>query len=541
MILGQIKVRKILRAQLILLILSGYVGLCAVQNVHADWIKGYFAPNAGIDSVNRFLVIRDDQDSTFLGRTIVSAGDVNGDWIADMIACRSKIGAAKDDSSFLFLGGKPPNGAAFLRFGNLKWSVSNLGDLNSDGFDDFGQMALYPELPKYQVFWGGNKFDDTADVTILSVTWPTLIARAVDLDGDGNLELALIAHIDSNCVKIFQATPVFDTVSKYVIRDTSRDFGSNLEVGDFNGDGYPDLAVAGYYNRADPFVKFYWGGPQFDTISDFTIKSTSPQFGRTLRYVGDFNADGYGDYLICGAANERYGVYFGGPTVDTTLDVVIDWDGYLSYNPPTSSTVGDFNHDGHPDVLVTYQDISPVTSYFEMFLGGTSVDSTVDIHVNGGNIGGFSIGLGQQIANVGDFNGDGVDDFALSTRTASCCYWWAELHLFAGWNSTATDVSGPIDNELPYQFDLHQNYPNPFNPSTTIEYELSKPSRVTLVIYNSLGQQVRTLVDQPLGVGAHRVQWDGKDDEGNAMPSGVYVYRLVAGDSRQERKMVLVR
>ena len=97
-------------------------------------------------------------------------------------------------------------------------------------------------------------------------------------------------------------------------------------------------------------------------------------------------------------------------------------------------------------------------------------------------------------------------------------------------------------NDLsPQKFRLQQNYPNPFNPVTTIQYELPKATQVTLEIYNMLGQRVRTLIQAKQAQGIHRVKWDGTNDSGQAMPSGVYIYRLKSKDFTTSRRMLLVR
>lgn len=90
-------------------------------------------------------------------------------------------------------------------------------------------------------------------------------------------------------------------------------------------------------------------------------------------------------------------------------------------------------------------------------------------------------------------------------------------------------------------FQLHQNYPNPFNPETTIHYSLQSSTHVTLKIYNTLGQGVRTLVDEFHQVGDYQVRWNGTDDLGKSVPSGVYVYKLQSGGSLQFKKMILLQ
>ncbi|MGH7602042.1 MAG: FlgD immunoglobulin-like domain containing protein, partial [bacterium] len=95
-------------------------------------------------------------------------------------------------------------------------------------------------------------------------------------------------------------------------------------------------------------------------------------------------------------------------------------------------------------------------------------------------------------------------------------------------------------------FALEQNYPNPFNPSTTIKYDLAQPVEVKLVIYDMLGRRVRTLVDQPQQAGRYAITWDGRNEQGQNVASGTFIYQLSAGDRSgqafvQTRRMALVR
>jgi flagellar hook assembly protein FlgD len=94
---------------------------------------------------------------------------------------------------------------------------------------------------------------------------------------------------------------------------------------------------------------------------------------------------------------------------------------------------------------------------------------------------------------------------------------------------------------LPERTALHANFPNPFNPSTTIAYDLRDAADVTIVIYNVRGQVVRTLVDAVTPPGRHRVVWQGTSDTGARVATGIYFYRLVAGEFSQTRKMVLLK
>jgi hypothetical protein len=98
-----------------------------------------------------------------------------------------------------------------------------------------------------------------------------------------------------------------------------------------------------------------------------------------------------------------------------------------------------------------------------------------------------------------------------------------------------------VSSGIPEKFALHQNYPNPFNPSTTIQYDLKADVTVKLMIYNILGQEVRTLVNGKQTAGYKQVKWDGRNNFSSPVASGIYIYKLEAGDFIQTRKMIFLK
>lgn len=113
------------------------------------------------------------------------------------------------------------------------------------------------------------------------------------------------------------------------------------------------------------------------------------------------------------------------------------------------------------------------------------------------------------------------------------------VHLFDT-RDVITDVNDPV-NGLPEAYTLDQNYPNPFNPSTTIRFTLPERAKVSLELFNILGQKVIDLVDTELPAGEHRVIWMGTNDAGKKVASGVYLYRLRTDDYTASRKMILLK
>ena len=105
------------------------------------------------------------------------------------------------------------------------------------------------------------------------------------------------------------------------------------------------------------------------------------------------------------------------------------------------------------------------------------------------------------------------------------------------WNYTA---SVRVSSSKPLEYALHANYPNPFNPSTTISYSLKDNQHTKLVIFNAIGQKIRTLVNEPQTAGFHMVQWDGRNSLGEQVSSGVYFYCIEAGEFKKTRRMMLI-
>ncbi len=158
-----------------------------------------------------------------------------------------------------------------------------------------------------------------------------------------------------------------------------------------------------------------------------------------------------------------------------------------------------------------------------------------------------------------DIDNDGLRDLITSYKG------WAQdsignyslakdgFHIFMfEWGDSLTSISldsvytgvkaKPLTVIMPDDYKLEQNYPNPFNPVTNISFTLPLTKTISLKIYNSLGQEIRTLINkQEYLEGSHTVQWDGTDDEGNPVASGVYVYKLIFGNFSQSKRMTLVR
>ncbi len=113
------------------------------------------------------------------------------------------------------------------------------------------------------------------------------------------------------------------------------------------------------------------------------------------------------------------------------------------------------------------------------------------------------------------------------------------------WKGPVTVSSSAVDESdfgsIPTTFELEQNFPNPFNPTTSIKFGLPTKSHVSVKIYNLLGQEIATLVDEELTAGTHTTEWNGRDKSNSEVASGIYFYKLIAGDYVDTKKMMLIK
>ena len=116
-----------------------------------------------------------------------------------------------------------------------------------------------------------------------------------------------------------------------------------------------------------------------------------------------------------------------------------------------------------------------------------------------------------------------IDDFALLASDTVATKVATQQHLF------------------PLKTQLYANYPNPFNPSTTISFDVDKQSKVSLIVYNMMGQKIKTLVNGPKQKGRYQINWDGTDDKGLKVSSGLYFCVLKAGEYHSFKKMIMMK
>ena len=129
---------------------------------------------------------------------------------------------------------------------------------------------------------------------------------------------------------------------------------------------------------------------------------------------------------------------------------------------------------------------------------------------------------------------------------ANVWLWCSDPTFYPPWDGphefhVATGVDFANGGPLPTAFSLRQNYPNPFNPTTEVHFDVPTRSHVRIEIYNVLGHRVETLVNEEMGAGSYVRMWDGTNSRGSAVSSGVYLYKMTAGDFTESKKMIMLK
>ncbi|MDY6915381.1 MAG: T9SS type A sorting domain-containing protein, partial [Candidatus Cloacimonadota bacterium] len=152
---------------------------------------------------------------------------------------------------------------------------------------------------------------------------------------------------------------------------------------------------------------------------------------------------------------------------------------------------------------------------------------------------------------IGDADGDGDLDIAITNLNSYLLVDYKNPTGIVTWpnfkydeartgNMAAVVSNNPEETPEIITY-LGKNYPNPFNPTTNIHFNIKNEGRVKLEIYNLKGQLVKTLVNSNLTKGGHTIHWNGNDDRGKSVASGIYLYRLTTDDFTASKKMLLLK
>jgi len=449
-------------------------------------------------------------------------------------------------------------------------------DLNNDGYDDFVYIEYVNSyfLPyKHLFYWGSPNPDPIPDLDLLGPWASGLPSWGGDLNRDGYNDIVYSVHAgwgDGGDIYICLGGDSIDIEPELLLH--GEDYApdpcnlgfTGINGGyDFNGDGYKDILAGGtgpdYFFNGQ--VDLFFGGEEIDDIPDFHIQGAALDFFGEYKTAGDVNGDGYDDLIASRGIEpyegpQKFEIYLGGPDMNTVMDYEIP--GEFMYSGIICN--GDINNDGFDDLIIRnygiyfgnpsgelsmdiplyesglcalfyckvnndeYSDVVAKVSGHDtiyVFYGSEDFDLEPDIILP------LSSGSG---CNLGDFNGDGKDEIIFKTG-----YNTATVYTLATQSIDDNDGSGIVDHSI------INAYPNPFTDHINICFSSRNSSNIHLEIYNIKGQRVRTLINnQTKEGGYYEVIWDGRDDNGHCLGSGIYFIKLRTEKGVNLAKMVKI-
>ncbi len=461
----------------------------------------------------------------------MAAGDVNGDGVADVVVGADQAsGFGEDAPSFeagrvyVLYGPLAPGEAIDLRDATRPMSVvygidaldhagSTVasGDVNGDGFADvvIGAAALGTLRNAYDHAGGAgdgpnNERHNVGEVYV--VFGRRDLPRDIDLNANPPQDLLVVYGADGGS-------------------DSPDRLGEEIVTADINGDGLADMLLGAY--RADGpdnsrpdagDVCIVYGAvdlpgrvidlAELPAGTMFIYGASDQAIAGDAIAAGDIHGDGYDDLFIGvpgdnGPLNRRFSggivVIAGGPQLPAVIDLA-------------SPSV--------PLVWIQAPDNFDFSAYWAAS-GDFDGDGSVDIMPNG-------------------MAGDGPDNRRNNAGEAHVVSGRMVAEMLGG-AVQPTAVAEEASIAVPAQASLEQNYPNPFNSSTAIGFSLAEDVALDLGVYDVTGRRIRTLLAGWRSAGVHSVVWDGRDAVGKRVASGVYLYRLLAGDETEARRLLLLK
>jgi len=225
---------------------------------------------------------------------------------------------------------------------------------------------------------------------------------------------------------------------------------------------------------------------------------------------------------------------------DTLTTIILKGQAANDYLGISVSTAGDVNGDGYSDVIVDAPYNLALGSYAGrsyIYFGGTSMDNIADVTMTWEAA---EDQFGSSVSTAGDVNGDGYSNVivgASGSDAAGRNYAGKAYIYFIYQSGSYVEVDATIINN----YSLNQNYPNPFNPSTKIKYQIPELSFVTLKLYDVLGNEITTLVNEEKPAGKYEVEFNSRGLIHQTLPSGIYFYQLKAGSFIETKKMLMLK
>ncbi|MDP6499278.1 MAG: PQQ-binding-like beta-propeller repeat protein [Candidatus Marinimicrobia bacterium] len=429
--------------------------------------------------------------------------------------------------------------------GNLEWFANTRGsdspptvaDIDNDGKYEI----LHGEFGGYVICINGEDGSVSWEIAVNTNSWVQTAPAILDVDDNGQLDFIVATWVFGGQGDIYAYT---GDSALLIWEDTipSDFFYHGASFADIDGDNKPELTIGCYdgnvyalnaedgshlwtYFHPDAYPQYVGAPTSIADLNNDELYEIVFINGNRLGVLSN-TGDLLWDYPITGYSTSFRGAAISDINNDDTLDVV--------FGTSAGELIG---LSGGSGSVLFYEDIeSTYGSNFEIdhapIIADFNNDSINDIFVVGGHAEYPDIfnnyGRAYAFETPGG-KGTGWPMFRFDERRSGC------------YKDTTPVVSTEPEHFIPEEFVLHQNYPNPFNPVTTLRYDLPEQSNVNIIIYDIMGREVKSLINQTQDAGFKSVIWNATNDYGKPVSAGVYLYQIQAGEFVQTKKMVLLK
>jgi len=519
---------------------------------------------------------------TGMGNVVSCAGDINGDGYSDVIAGEpywppppSRPGDNQYESNGRFwVSFGSPSGADYNsgRIGEdeyslFGYSVSSAGDVNNDGFDDVlvGSPNFYEGVGNrgktYLYFGSQNGLVDAWSLDNQDPGFGTSVSDAGDVNSDGYDDVIIGAHYtawdnmtdtsNSSAYVFYGSHNGIDNTSFWKYQMSEFLFVVVSSAGDVNTDGYSDVLVGGlkfeepYLNELWPWYYAFYG-----KVNRIQI---TPHIAQVLQYEEYYFNVSLRSFSGIPVPNAEMFVEIKGANAEILNGLSTDDSGnveyfLIGYNTGIDTIIAHATN-VFDTAFIFWDDPNPVEM---LSFNSSTIQKDVTLNWSTStelNNSGFEIQRAIENGKLKIENWNKIGFVSGSgTTNAPKDYSYADRNLETGkykYRLKQLDFNGNFDYfelaevvsiGIPDKYDLSQNYPNPFNPVTTINYDLPTDGIVTLKVYDILGRELKTLVNEMKTAGYHKIQLNAAD-----LASGAYFYQMKAGDFVAVKKFVVLK
>lgn len=425
--------------------------------------------------------------------------------------------------------------------------IKSIYDVDKDGKEEVSLLRLFidvkPDTNDYKSWWQYPYYKQSTD-TSLAKDFSFLFEprtngaqqedhRFGDWDGDNNTDM-ILNYLEQG-INIFEYNPAsnnFDSVYYYDY-DPLNFYYRGFAEGDFDEDGRVEFLagsikgkIIAIENRGDNDYKLSWEG-MVETYNAYLFTQTNDLDGNEKKEIwagGDATYDGIGKTRITLFESDG----------DNSYEAVgrIDLVGVFSFWAGNLQTI-DVDKDGKEEVLVCIDGNVLILK----FNGSQNYQTYEVFYIKQDHL--FYSGRNTVYygAVMYDFKCDGKEDIVINMHESNGAFPQSTIRLFSlVYKPDFTVDVKEVDETIPTEFCLHQNYPNPFNPITTINYEIPQKESVSIKVFNLIGEEIMTLVNEEKSVGSYSLNFDA-----NNLPSGIYIINMTAGGFNKSIKSILLK